>query len=104
MTERTFISETTTYNCFQAHNLPCNETLMLEIENFEIGIRRTDEGIVVDIFDMDEEVRESSVALASTHAFNSDTLSYQDGDQRPDQPDKGGQQACPVPASVEDVD
>lgn len=63
---------------YQVHNLPRSVAIWIQVENFDLQIKRTDEGIVVDIFDMDDEDRGES--LASTYAFDTDTMSYQEGD------------------------
>lgn len=60
---------------FQVHNLPRNEAIWLQVENFDLYIKRTDEGIVVDIYDADIEAPLES--LNSAHAFDADTISFQ---------------------------
>lgn len=56
---------------FICRNLPRNEAIDLTIENFDLHIKRTDEGIVVDIFDTLDEERVDS--MGSTYAFDNDT-------------------------------
>lgn len=55
---------------YQVHNLPRNEGVWIRVENFDVQLKRTDEGLAVDIFGFHDEQREES--LASTYAFDSE--------------------------------
>ena len=61
---------------YQVHNLPRNQGIWVQVENFDIQIKRTDEGIVLDIYDMDDEERSGSIGYA--YAFDSETRSFQE--------------------------
>lgn len=61
---------------YQVHNLPRNEGVYVQVENFDVLLKRTDEGLVVDVFDMDDDAREDTIA--TTYAFDSDTRSFMD--------------------------
>lgn len=74
MSEPVFIEQRTAFE-FQVHNLLRNEDIYLQVENFDVRIKRTDVGIVVEIYDMDDPYREE--ALSSTFAFDTDTESFQ---------------------------
>jgi hypothetical protein len=63
---------------FQVQNLERNESIWLQVENFDLYIKRTDEGIVVDIYDVDCESRLES--LNSAHALDADTASFREDD------------------------
>lgn len=56
---------------FTCEGLPRNEAVWLRVDNFDVQIKRTDEGLVIDVFDYADEAREES--LASTYAFDCDT-------------------------------
>lgn len=56
-------------------NLERNDAVSVTVENFKIYIKRTDEGIVVDIQDVDLIDGE---CLASICAFDSDTATYRE--------------------------
>ena len=58
---------------YQVVNLPRNEAMWIQVENFDLQVKRTDEGIVVDLYDFDDQDRFES--LASLSAFDSDTIS-----------------------------
>lgn len=61
---------------YRVHNLPRNEGVWIQVENFDVYLKRTDEGLAVDVFDFDVEGRED--ALATTYVFDSDTMSFQE--------------------------
>lgn len=63
---------------FQVNDLKRNEAIHMRVENFDLHIKRTDEGIVVDIYDFQDELNGES--LGSTYAFDSETLVFQEGD------------------------
>lgn len=66
-------------NTFQLHNLERNEAVHLQVENFEVRIKRTDEGVILTVFDIDIDDGNDD-GLASCHAFDNDTVSYQEGE------------------------
>lgn len=61
---------------YQVHNLPRNEGVWVQIENFDVYLRRTDDGLVVDVFDFDDDVREDTIA--TTYAFDCETQSFRE--------------------------
>lgn len=73
-----FISDTSTANVFQLHNLPENESVCLIVENFDVVITRNESGGTVRLFDVDEDAREPAFSLAEAHAYNRDTRSYKE--------------------------
>lgn len=68
------IEQRTEYE-YQVHNLKRNENVWIQIENFDIKLKRTDEGLVVDVFDMDDELREEPIS--TLHAFDEETKLFQ---------------------------
>ncbi len=60
---------------YQVHNLPRNEGIWIQVKNFDVRILRTDEGIVLEAFDVDALIREEP--LSSAYAFDNDTASFQ---------------------------
>ena len=61
---------------FQVHNLARNEGIWLQVENFDLRIKRTDEGISVSIYDVDVEA--DLELLSECCAFDNDTISFQE--------------------------
>lgn len=73
MTDSTTITQKSEHE-FQVNSLKRNEAVWLQVENFDLYIKRTDEGIVVDIYDFYEKEREK--VLASTYVFDNETASF----------------------------
>lgn len=61
---------------FQLTGVPRNEGVWVRVENFDVLLKRTDVGIVVSVFDYDDEQREE--ALAECWAVDGDTAAYQE--------------------------
>lgn len=61
---------------FTIDNLPRGEGISLRVENFDVRITRTDEGVVVDVYDANDELNGDT--LASAYAFDAETLSDQE--------------------------
>lgn len=59
---------------FEVQGLERNESLWLRVENFDLLIKRTDEGIVVDVFAFKEN-GDYGEALSSTYAYDGETTS-----------------------------
>lgn len=57
---------------YVVQGLPRNESVWLQVGNFDVQLKRTDEGIVVEIFDFHDDQREES--MASTYAYDSETI------------------------------
>ena len=83
MTEKIEIEQREEHE-YQVHNLPRNEAIWLQIENFDLHIKRTDEGLAVDIFDTDDLDRSES--LSGTYAFDSDTASFGEEEDHSESP------------------
>lgn len=77
MTDRINIHQANEHE-YQVNNLPRNEAIWLQVENFDLYIKRTDGGIEVEIHDTDSKKRKESIDNA--FAFDSDTTSYQEED------------------------
>lgn len=56
---------------FEARKLDRNSSIWLQIENFDLSLKRTDEGLVVDVYAHGDH--EQSDTIATTYAFDSDT-------------------------------
>jgi hypothetical protein len=61
---------------FTLHNLNRNEGIWIQVENFDIRINRTDEGIIVDLYAHGEDNCDESIAGTSAH--DNDTLPEED--------------------------
>lgn len=63
-------------NEYTVENLPRGEGIWLRVENFDVKVKRTDEGLVIDVYDASDEI--NGDAIASAYAFDTDTLAYQE--------------------------
>jgi hypothetical protein len=62
---------------FEVEDLPRNEAIWLDVKPFSLYIKRTDEGIVVDIHPERESA--DGECIASTCAFDADALPDEEG-------------------------
>lgn len=60
---------------YKVTGLSTYETVWIQIEGFDVGIKRTDEGIVVDVYDFDDE--DQREPLSTCYAFDADRPSTQ---------------------------
>lgn len=61
-------------NEYTLHNLPRNDGIWLRVENFDVNIKRTDEGLVVDLYDASDEA--DGDPMGSAYAFDADTMAH----------------------------
>lgn len=74
---------------YRVENLPRGESVWVQVDCFDVNLKRTDEGLVVDVYGFNDQDRGES--LASLCAFDSDTLQF----------DVEGESWNPKPAKAE---